>query len=434
MDSTWAPDSRTLFVTWGTRASKSACLGAVDASTGAVVVLARDTSKTFVETNQRDPLSWYVTEDGNDAFWWSERDGWAHIWRFDRAGNLKNQVTSGPWAVGAIRHVDEARQFVYFTAYGREEDRIPYYGPLYRVGFDGSSLQLLTPEEGKHQIEFSPDGRFFVDTYSTIGEPPVTLLRAAQDGRTVRTLEEADVSALEAVGWRPSEVFKVKARDGVTDIWGVIDFPPGFDPDGSYPILDHIYPGPQVGSVGDWSFKAGGRDAALAQLGFVVVQIDHLGTPQRSKAFHDQYYGNFIDNGLADHVTAIQQLAIRYPAIDLDRVGIFGGSGGGFASTDAILRYPDFFKVAVSRSGNHDNASYNIYWAEKYQGLMERDTLKGTNNFQAMANKHYAENLKGKLLLRISNFRTKISNLMWCSQLRFFPICRRRLPRITSRK
>jgi dipeptidyl aminopeptidase/acylaminoacyl peptidase len=238
-----------------------------------------------------------------------------------------------------------------------------------------------------------------VDTYSTIESPPVTVLRAAPDGRIVRVLEEADVSSLEAVGWHPSQVFRVKARDGITDIWGVIDFPPGFDPEGSYPILDHIYPGPQVGSVGDWTFKAGGRDAALAQLGFVVVQIDHLGTPQRSKAFHDQYYGNFIDNGLADHVTAIQQLAARYPAIDLDRVGIFGGSGGGFASTDAILRYPDFFKVAVSRSGNHDNASYNIYWAEKYQGLMERDTLKGTDNFQAMANKYYAENLKGKLLL-----------------------------------
>lgn len=399
VDSTWADDSGSFVVSWLTRGSKSAYLGKVDGATGEVSVLARDTSKTFVETNQRDPVSWFVTAGGDDVFWWSERDGWAHIWRFDGLGTLKNQVTSGPWAVGAIRYVDETNRQVYFTAYGREPDRIPYYGPLYRVGFDGGDPRLLTPEEGKHEVEFSPNGRFFVDTYSTIESPPVTVLRAAPDGRIVRVLEEADVSNLEAVGWRPSRVFKVKARDGVTDIWGVIDFPPGFDPEGSYPILDHIYPGPQVGSVGDWTFKAGGRDAALAQLGFVVVQIDHLGTPQRSKAFHDQYYGNFIDNGLADHVTAIQQLAARYPAIDLDRVGIFGGSGGGFASTDAILRYPDFFKVAVSRSGNHDNASYNIYWAEKYQGLMERDTLKGTNNFQAMANKHYAENLKGRLLL-----------------------------------
>ncbi|MFC1662277.1 DPP IV N-terminal domain-containing protein, partial [Gemmatimonadota bacterium] len=269
VDSTWAPDSEAFFVTWLTRASKSAYLGRVDESTGDVTVLARDTSKTFVETSQRDPVSWYVSDSGDDAFWWSERDGWAHIWRFDARGNLKNQVTSGPWAVGAIQNVDEGDRYVYFTAYGREDDRIPYYGPLYRVGFDGSDLLLLTPEEGKHRIEFSPDGRFFVDTYSDIETPPVTVLRAAPDGRIVRTLEEADASGLEAVGWSPSQVFRVKARDGVTDIWGVIDFPPAFDPTGSYPVLDHIYPGPQVGSVGDWSFKAGGRDAALAQLGFV---------------------------------------------------------------------------------------------------------------------------------------------------------------------
>ena len=218
MDSTWASDSETFFMTWGTRASKSAYLGAVDAGTGDVTVLARDTSKTFVETNQRDPLTWYVTDDGDDAFWWSERDGWAHIWRFDSSGGLKNQVTSGPWAVGAIRYVDEAGKNVYFTAYGREEGRNPYYGPLYRVGFDGSNLQILTPEDGKHQVEFSPDGRFLVDTYSTIEKAPVTLLRAAPDGRVVLPLEEGDASGLEAVGWKPSQVFKVKARDGQTDI------------------------------------------------------------------------------------------------------------------------------------------------------------------------------------------------------------------------
>ena len=399
IDSTWGKDSQKLYVTWQTRASKTAYLAEVDALTGDYRILAKDTSKTFVELSQRDPVSWYVTDAADDVFWWSERDGWAHIWRFGAQGNVRNQVTSGPWAVGAIRHVDEVRQHVYFTAYGREPGRVPYYGPLYRVDYDGSNLRLLTPEEGKHQIEFSPSGRFFVDTYSTIEVPPVTVLRAAPDGRIVRMIEEADVSRLVQVGWQPSQVFSVKARDGITEIYGVVDFPPDFDPQQKYPIVDHIYPGPQVGSVGDWTFKAGGRDAAIAHLGFVVVQIDHLGTPQRSKAFHDHYYGNFIDNGIEDHIAAIKQLAARYPAIDMDRVGIFGGSGGGFASTDAILRFPDFFKVAVSRSGNHDNASYNIYWAEKYQGLMERDTLRGTDNFAKMANKYYAENLTGKLLL-----------------------------------
>lgn len=400
IDSTWTDDSRAFFVNYSTRASKHTFLAEVDAETGQLRLLAGDSSKTFVETNQRDPISWYVTRDGSDTFWWSERDGWAHIWRYDGDGNVKNQVTSGAWAVGAIYHVDEGNRQITFTARGRDGD-IPYYARLYRINFDGGDLTLLTPEDANHEISFAPSGRFFVDKYSRIETPPVTVLRAALDGRVVRILEEADVSRLAEAGWKPSQVFKAKARDGITDIWGVVDVPSDFDPErvNGYPIVSHIYPGPQVGSVGAWSFKVAGRDAALAQLGFVVVQIDHMGTPLRSKAFHDNYYGNFIDNGIPDHIAAIKQLGARYPAIDLDRVGIFGGSGGGFASTDAILRFPNFFKVAVSRSGNHDNASYNIGWAEKYQGLLLRDSVTGTDNFQASANKTYAENLEGKLLL-----------------------------------
>ena len=400
IDSTWTDDSESFFVTYSTRASKAAFLARVDAATGTLEILAGDSSKTFVETNQRDPLSWYVTSDGGDVFWWSERDGWAHIWRHDGDGNVQNQVTSGPWTVGAIQFVDERNQRLYFTGRGRDGDN-PYYARLYRVNYDGTGLVLLTPEDANHDIAFSPSGAFFVDSYSRIEAPPVTVLRSAPDGQTLRTLEEADASRLAEAGWNPSQVFTVKARDGLTDIWGVIDFPADFNPDsvGAYPIISHIYPGPQVGSVGSWAFKAAGRDAALAQLGFVVIQVDHLGTPLRSKAFHDNYYGNFGDNGIPDHIAAIKQLATRYPAIDLDRVGIFGGSGGGFASTDAILRYPDFFKVAVSRSGNHDNRSYNIGWAEKYQGLLVEDSTSGTDNFTQSANKTFASNLRGKLLL-----------------------------------
>jgi dipeptidyl aminopeptidase/acylaminoacyl peptidase len=192
----------------------------------------------------------------------------------------------------------------------------------------------------------------------------------------------------------------VKARDGLTDIHGVMYLPSKLDTTKHYPIISHIYPGPQVGSVGAWSFKGSGEPFALAELGFVVVQIDHLGTPGRSKAFHDNYYGNFTDNGLPDHIAAIKQLGSRHAFIDLERVGIFGHSGGGFASTDAMLRYPEFFSVAVSGAGNHDNRSYNIYWAEKYQGLLRRDsTRRGEDNFTASANKSYAANLRGKLLL-----------------------------------
>jgi dipeptidyl aminopeptidase/acylaminoacyl peptidase len=398
VDSTWAVTSDKLYVTYFTRGSKSVHLAEIDPNTGDHRVIVGDSAKTFVETSQRNPSSWWVGDNSDNVLWWSERDGWAHIYRFDKQGNLKNQVTSGPWTVGYITRVDEDNEQIFFTAHGREPGRNIYYAHLYRVNFNGSGMTLVTPEEGNHQISWSPNGRFFVDSYSKIGEAPVTVLRNAT-GQIVRTVEEADISRLEEIGWNPAEVFSVKARDGVTDIHGVIYFPPDIDETKSYPIISHIYPGPQVGSVGSWTFKSGGEDFALAQLGFVVIQLDHIGTPLRSKAFHDNYFGNFTDNGLPDHVAAIKQLAARYPFIDIDRVGIYGHSGGGFASTDAILRYPDFFKVAVSGAGNHDNASYNIYWAEKYQGLMERDTLRNTNNFESSANKTYAADLKGKLLL-----------------------------------
>ena len=425
-DSSWSVQSDRVYVTWFTRGSKSAYLASVDATTGKYQVIARDSSRTFVEIgpSTADPVSWYVTKDNQDAFWWSERDGWAHLYRLDafggptvvqagtaggtlaasrisafRSGTVKNQVTTGSWAVGQIQYVDEALKHVYFTARGRETDRLPYYALLYRVNFDGSGLTLVTPEDGNHEIEFSPSGKFFVDSYSRVEKAPVTVLRAIPDGRVVRKLEEANVTRLQAAGWHPAEVFTVKARDGATDIHGVIYFPLKLDSTRKYPVIDNIYPGPQVGSVGAWSFKSGGETFSLAELGFVVIQLDHLGTPLRSKAFHDNYYGNFGDNGLPDHIAAIKQLAAKYKFIDLDRVGIFGHSGGGFASTDAILRYPDFFKVAVSGAGNHDNRSYNIYWAEKYQGTMVKDTARKTDNFDGSANKTLAKNLKGHLLL-----------------------------------
>ena len=398
VDSLWSADSRFLYVNWETRASKSNHLAEVDATTGEYRIVAGDSARTFVEFSQRNPVSWFVSESTDDAFWWSERDGWAHVWRFSKDGTVKNQVTTGPWAVGAIWHVDETAQRIWFTAYGREEG-VPYYGRLYSVGYDGSGLRTVAGEVGNHQVAVSPSGRFFVDSWSTIGGPPVSELKRMDGGAAIRTLEEADVSKLEAVGWRPPEVFKVKARDGVTDIYGLIYVPDDLDESRLYPVIDHIYPGPQVGSVGSWTFKSGGEDFSLAKLGFVVVQLDHMGTPHRSKAFHDVYYGDFNDNGLPDHVTAIKQLAARYPFMDLERVGIYGHSGGGFASTDAMLKYPDFYKVAVSGAGNHDNASYNIYWAEKYQGLLTADSASGTTNFTDEANKTHAANLKGKLLL-----------------------------------
>ncbi len=414
-DSAWAPNSSVLKVSYYTRGSKSAYLGMVDAITGDVRIVARDTGKTFVEiSNPQDPGSFYVTKDLKDAFWWSERDGWGHLYRFDGAGVSsivtsgrdggvsiapapKGQLTSGAWQIGQISYVDETTKQVYFT--GRGRDGFLYYAKLYKTNYDGTGLTLVTPEDANHTISFSPSGKYIVDTYSRIETPPVTVLRSAATGAVIKKLEEADITRLKAIGWRPAQVFTTKARDGVTDLYGVMYLPPNVDSTKRYPIITHIYPGPQVGSVGSWSFKNGGEDHSLAELGFVVIQFDHLGTPLRSKVFHDNYYGNFGDNGLLDHITAIKQLGARYKYIDTDKVGIFGHSGGGFASTDAMLRYPEFFKVAVSGAGNHDNRSYNIYWAEKYQGLMKKDTVRKTDNFETSANKTMAKNLQGHLMV-----------------------------------
>ena len=398
-DSLWTADSQHLNFTFQTRASKALYLIEADAASGQSRVLAADSSRTFVEASPRDSASWYTTRDGQDVIWWSERDGWAHLYRYGPDGRLKNQITSGAWAVGRVMHVDESLRQIYFTARGREPGHFLYYAHLYRVNFDGTGLTLITPEDANHVIMFSPDGRFFVDTYSRIERPPVTVLRAAPDGRAVRTLETADISRLVAQGWTPGEVFTTKARDGITDIYGVMYRPSDFDSTRRYPIVENIYPGPQVGSVGQWAWTNGGEARSVAELGFIVVRIDHMGTPLRSKAFHDNYYGNFGDNGLPDHIAAVRQLAARHRWIDIDRVGIWGHSGGGFASTDAILRYPDFYKVAVSGAGNHDNRSYNIYWAEKYQGLLVRDSSRRTDNFTSSANQTMAENLRGHLLL-----------------------------------
>lgn len=399
----WAEDSEGIFFTHGLRGSKRIQLMVTGLDGQSPRLLAKDSAATWVEMRHggRTPPNWAVANDGEEIIWFSQRDGWGHLYRFGPDGQVENRITSGTFVVDQIHWVDEATSRIFFSAWGGEGDDFPYHRKLYRVGFDGSGLTLLTPEEADHQISFTPSGRFFVDSYSTITDPPVTVLRRAPGGQTVRMLEEADISRILEVGWTPREVFKAKARDGVTDIYGVISKPSDFDPEKSYPVIEYIYPGPQVGSVGSFGFSAGGRGdvRAQAELGFIVVQIDHLGTPWRSKAFHDAYYGNMGDNGLPDHITALQQLAATRPWMDMDRVGITGHSGGGFASTDAILRYPGFYKVAVSGAGNHDNRTYFFGWGEKYQGLYQKDTVKGTDNYENQANYLLAPNLEGKLLL-----------------------------------
>ncbi len=396
-DVEWSPDSTRLAFVSTSRDHKQETLRVADASSGAVRDVMEERVATQYESGQ-GAANWRTLPGSNEYIWYSERDNWGHLYLYDLlTGKLKNRITSGDWVVTQMLLVDEKARTVYFLADGREPGN-PYFTHLYRVGLDGMGLTLLTPEDANHQISFSPSGRFFVDTYSTPDTPPVTVLRQS-DGKVLATIEKADDSKLLEAGWKPPQLITVKARDGATDLYGLMYLPTHLDPHNKYPIVNHIYPGPQAGSVGSWSFtSARGDTQALAELGFVVVEIVGMGNPDRSKKFHDFYYGNMGDNTLPDQVTGMKQLAERYSFIDIERAGIYGHSGGGYATADAMFRYPDFFKVGISEAGNHDNREYEDDWGERYQGLLTNEANGGTN-YDDQANENVAKNLKGHLLL-----------------------------------
>lgn len=400
-DVRWATNDALAF-TAGKRGYDELSLLLADARTGSARTVLTERSKTYVETNQNSGgiPNWRPVNGGREFVWWSERDGWGHLYLVDGAtGAIKNRITSGDWMVSDLLWIDEVQRYAYFTARGREEGRDPYFRHLYRARLDGSTVELLSREDADHEITVAPGGRYLVDVVARPERPPLSLLRRL-DGTVVKEIQAADISRLTAAGYRAPEPFTVRARDGVTELRGLLWRPSHFDSTRSYPIIDYIYPGPQVGAIGSRQFAArpNGSANALAELGFFVMQVDALGSPGRSKAFHDAFYGNMGDNGLPDHVASIKQLAARYPQIDLARVGIYGHSGGGFSGTDAILRYPDFYKVAVSSAGNHDNRSYDFTWGEKYQGLW-RKLSDSVDTFDAQSNWRMAKNLKGKLLL-----------------------------------
>lgn len=400
-DVRWATNDAVAF-TAGKRGFDELSLVLADARSGTARTILTERSKTFVETNQNSGgiPNWRPVGGGREFVWWSERDGWGHLYLVDGAtGAVKNRITGGDWMVSDLVWVDEVQRYAYFTARGREEGRDPYFRHLYRARLDGSAVELLTKEDADHEVTVAPGGRYLVDVVARPERPPVSLLRRL-DGTVVKEIQAADISRLVAAGYRPPEPFTVRARDGVTELRGLLWRPARFDSTKSYPIIDYIYPGPQVGAIGQRQFasRPGGAANALAELGFFVVQVDALGSPGRSKAFHDAYYGNMGDNGLPDHIATIKQLAARHPQVDLGRVGIYGHSGGGFSGTDAILRYPDFFKVAVSSAGNHDNRSYDFTWGEKYQGL-RRQLSDTVDTFDSQSNWRLAKNLQGKLLL-----------------------------------
>ncbi|HEY7770074.1 S9 family peptidase, partial [Longimicrobium sp.] len=397
-DVQWYPDGSHLAFVSSSRDHKTAWFRVADARTGEVRTLFEERSSTQVGDASFTENLWRVLPGSNELIWWSQRDDWTHLYLYDLAtGRLKNRITTGEGNVVDIVRVDERTRTIYFMAQGREQGRDPYFQHLYRVGFDGRGLRLLTPENANHTVSVSPDGRYVVDTYSTPDTPPVTVLRD-MTGRVLQTLERADISRLLATGWRPPTPIRMKGRDGTTDIYGLMYTPSNLDSTRTYPIVNQIYPGPQVGSVGSRSFSpARGDNQALAELGFIVVQIDGMGTPGRSKQFADAYYGNMNDNTLPDQVAGMRELARRHRFIDIDRVGIWGHSGGGFATAAAMFLHPDFFDVGVSQSGNHENRNYEDDWGERYHGLLVRNG--DTDNYTAEANQTHAANLRGKLLL-----------------------------------
>lgn len=397
-DVEWSKDSSKLAFVSSSRDHKKANFRIADPLTGTVQNIYEETSPTQFESGQSE-VNWRFLPETNEFIWYTERSGWGHLYLYDlQTGKLKNAITSGDFIVTQIVKADEKNRVIYFRANGREKGRDPYFSHFYRINFDGKNLQLLTPDDGNHEISMSADGKYFIDTFSKPDVPQTSVLRDT-NGKQLSVLEKVDVSRLTAAGWKPPVPITVKSANGKWDLYGLMYLPTTLDKTKKYPIINYIYPGPQGGSVGSRSFTPSrGDHQALAELGFVVVQIDGSCNPQRSKAFHDACYGNMAENTLPDQIAGMKQLAQKYPFIDIDKVGIWGHSGGGFATAAAMFRYPDFFKVGISESGNHDNRNYEDDWGERYNGL-EVKNASGVSNYEDQANQNYAKNLKGKLLI-----------------------------------
>ena len=397
-DYAFSPDGAQLALVSTSRDHKQTTFRLADTRSGAVRTVFEETVRTHFESR----TGWRVLWASNEVLWNSQRDDWSQLYLYDLAtGRLKNAITSGEGPVSSIAMIDEKSRTLWYGAQGRERGQDPYLHHFYRIGLDGRSAASLTPDDGDHQVQLSPDGRWIVDTWSRADLPPQTVLRD-DAGRLVMTLETADVTKLTAHGWKPPILFDVKAADGTTDIYGQLYRPTDFDSTRKYPIINKAYPGPQVGSVGNRGFSAAhGDNQALAELGFIVVSIDGRGSgPGRSKSFHDAYYGSIgRDNTLPDQVAGMQNLARRYAWIDIDRAAMWGHSGGGFITAGAMFRYPDFFKVGISESGNHDQRNYEDDWGERYQGLLVRGSNGAADSYDVEANQTLARNLKGHLLL-----------------------------------
>ncbi|HMF76896.1 MAG TPA: DPP IV N-terminal domain-containing protein [Bryobacteraceae bacterium] len=398
-DTQWSGDGKTLAFVSTSRDHKQEWFKIADATTGDVREVMSETVATFYESGN-GRVNWKYLPESNELLWFSERDNWGQLYLYDlTSGKLKSQVTHGDGNVTEVLRVDQKTRTLWFVGVGKEQGRDPYYRQFYKIGLDGKGLTLLSPENADHTITLSQDGKYFVDAHSTPEAPGAAVVRAAADGKVVLPVATTDISKLAAAGWVPDVPFTVKGRDGSTDLYGMLWKPATFDAAKKYPIINYVYPGPQTGSCGNRSFAATRGDRqALAELGFIVVCIDGMGTPGRTKKFHEAYFGDLGDNTIPDQVAGMQQLAAKYPWIDLQQAGIWGHSGGGNATAAAMFHYPDFFKVGIAESGNHDNRVYEDDWAEKWSGLVVKNA-DGTSNYDSQANQNYAKNLKGRLLL-----------------------------------
>lgn len=390
--STWRPDNNAITFEYNQRGHQQYELIELNANTGVTRSVISETSKTFIDYSGKKYRK--DIPKTNEVIWTSERDGWNHLYLFDyNTGKVKNQITKGEWVVRKVIHVDESNRKIIFEGSGKNKNEDPYLVRYYSVGLDGSNLRELTSESANHQGYFNKNFTQFIDVYSLIDQAPKAVLREAKTGKVLMDLENGDLSDLSASGWKAPEVFSSKGRDGTTDIWGIIIRPNNFDPNRKYPVIEYIYAGPHSSFVPkSFSTSLSGM-YELAELGFIVVQIDGMGTSNRSKAFHDVAWKNLKDAGFPDRIAWMKTAAQKYPYMNLDKVGIYGTSAGGQSSTGAVLFHPEFYKVAVSSCGCHDNRMDKIWWNEQWMGWPIGPQYAESSNIEN------ANRLEGKLML-----------------------------------
>jgi dipeptidyl aminopeptidase/acylaminoacyl peptidase len=396
----WREDSRAVTFEYNQRGHQLYRVIEIDATTGRTRTIIEETQKTFVEYSGKRYR--FDVADGKEIIWASERDGWNHLYLYDGAtGQVKNQITKGQWVIRGVDTVDPDKRQIWFRASGMHAGKDPYYIYYFRINFDGTGLTAFTTEDGTHNVTFSEDKQFYVDTWSRVDSPPVSVLKQTSNQQTVIELEKADITALKATGWQSPEVFMSKGRDGTTDIWGVIIRPTNFDPSRKYPVIENIYAGPQGSFVPKpWSTQAGMM--SLAELGFIVVQIDGMGTSNRSKAFHDVAWRNLGDAGFPDRILWHKAVAAKYPFYDLSRVGIYGTSAGGQNAAGGVLFHPEFYHVAYANSGCHDNRMDKIWWNEQWMGWPLAQHYADSSNVDN------AYRLKGQLMLLVPEMDTNV--------------------------